>query len=673
MMSAAEHDIRVPGLVTESNAKRPRIASPQSGRRVPKITRACDTCRLKKARCTGTKPCPACAKRGAVCSYNSQYMRGRPPTPPQSTIVLDERSMPTESCLPASVYGSEAITRQAGISSRNSPELETTHVQGQYVDPTSGLSFLERARDRLSSRRTPSEHTQEDDWNHRQQPLLTAGDKPLALADAQPGVKMALPDGDDALELLDLYFDVCVATYKPLHRPTMDAWHKQALQNAKAERPLVQNLGYAKLSTLFAVFAVATHHRRKAETFSAHESDALFQESLELTKKETGLPRLESAQSRLIQVFYLLMTCRMNQAWFTFGLVLQITSSLGLHRRVRRPGDERDYVYRQCQKRTFWTTYILDKYLGVVMGRPQHFHDDDIDQDFPDCVNDEEMTATGYDTTADHDDCLIEAFVQNAKLARLVGTTSRKLYPTRSLPANERLEITQQLQHKIDEWYSGLPPFLSTVKPSSLIRSLQRQSVAIKMAHCHEVMHLHRPYLLRSSRTDAETNIKHCVAAALTVLRTVDHMATSGRMFHAFWWTHYVTFCALSITYVCRIQSPRIECAVDVEQLYKLAERCQTHLAHATASNSPSRRYSIILEELRAEAGITSISRPTAVSAENEIASASNLALDMGDFSAGMNFLEGWQISDWLDLDALAYGYPAGSSPDLGCFDPIMY
>ncbi|THY83033.1 hypothetical protein D6C95_08579, partial [Aureobasidium pullulans] len=363
-MSAAEHDIRVPGLVTESNAKRPRIASPQSGRRVPKITRACDACRLKKARCTGTKPCPACAKRGAVCSYNSQYMRGRPPTPPQSTIVLDERSMPTESCLPASVHGSEAITRQAGISSRNSPELETTHVQGQYVDPTSGLSFLERARDRLSSRRTPSEHTQEDDWNHRQQPLLTAGDKPLALADAQPGVKMALPDGDDALELLDLYFDVCVATYKPLHRPTMDAWHKQALQNAKAERPLVQNLGYAKLSTLFAVFAVATHHRRKAETFSAHESDALFQESLELTKKETGLPRLESAQSRLIQVFYLLMTCRMNQAWFTFGLVLQITSSLGLHRRVRRPGDERDYVYRQCQKRTFWTTYILDKYLG---------------------------------------------------------------------------------------------------------------------------------------------------------------------------------------------------------------------------------------------------------------------------------------------------------------------
>ncbi|KAH0287883.1 hypothetical protein M436DRAFT_44529 [Aureobasidium namibiae CBS 147.97] len=676
-MSNIEHAIRLDGSTTQSNAKRPRIASPQSGRRVLKTTRACDACRLKKARCAGTKPCPACVKRGAVCSYDSQYMRGRPPTPPLSTLAPGvSPGLPSEGHLPVQPYDADFAPGNVGLSSRNSPELHSTDIQGQYVDPTSGLSFLERARDRFSSRRPPSDHAQDEEWSYRQQPVLQAGDKPLVLSDERSGLNTALPTGDSAIELLNVYFDVCVATYKPLHRPTLDAWHKQALQNAVAERALVHNLGYAKLSTLFAVFAVATYHnRRKTQDFSFNESDALFRESLDMTNMETGLPRLDSVQARLIQVFYLLMTCRMNQAWFTFGTVLQLVSSLGLHRRVRRPRQERDYVYRQCQKRTFWTTYILDKYFGVLMGRPQHFHDDDIDQDFPDCVNDEDMTATGFDAAEDPDDCLIEAFVENAKLARLVGTISRKLYPTKSLPASKRLELTQRLQNDIDNWHKALPAFLSTIKASSLIRSFQRQSVAIRMAHCHAVMHLHRPYLLRSAGPDAEASVKHCVTAALTVLRTADNIATSGRMFHAFWWTHYVTFCALSITYVWQIQRPRFDCGVDTEQLLKLAERCQTHLARATASNSPSRRYSIILEELRAEAGLnsTTYSTMSLVNDQTELASNTILESNPEDQSAVNNFFEGWEISDWLDLDALAYGYPAGSSPDLGCFDSVLY
>ncbi|KAG9673088.1 hypothetical protein KCU99_g7164, partial [Aureobasidium melanogenum] len=475
-------------------------------------------------------------------------MRGRPPTPTLSALAPDQNlDLLSENQRSPQFLEPEVVPTYAGLSSRNSPELHSTDIQGQYVDPTSGLSFLERARDRVSSHRTPSGHvTQDEDWSYRQQAVLNAGDKPLALADGDSSTMTALPDGDHATGLLDIYFDVCVATYKPLHRPTLDAWHKQALQNVIAERPRIYNLGHAKLSTLFAVFAVATYHQRKTLDFSLNESDALFGASLELTKNETGLPRLDSVQARLIQVFYLLMTCRMNQAWFTFGTVLQLISSLGLHRREKRPRQDRDYVYRQCQQRTFWTTYILDKYFGVLMGRPQHFHDDDIDQDYPDCVNDEDMTATGCKISEDPDDCLIEAFVENAKLAR--------------------------------------------------------------------------------------------------------------------------------ITYVWQIQKPRFDCGLDTEHLFKLAERCQTHLAHATASNSPSRRYSIILEELRAEAGVNSGAHPAAGLIDDGTALTSIPAFeaDQGDFSAAANLFESWQISDWLDLDALAYGYPTGSSPDLGCFDPVF-
>lgn len=103
------------------------------------------------------------------------------------------------------------------------------------------------------------------------------------------------------------------------------------------------------------------------------QSDELFCEASRLTDEETGKPRLESAQSRLIQVLYLLMSCRFNHAWYAFGHALQIISALGLHRRddPKRPltAYKQDYIEDQCRKRTFWVAYILDKYLGVVFGK----------------------------------------------------------------------------------------------------------------------------------------------------------------------------------------------------------------------------------------------------------------------------------------------------------------
>ena len=106
------------------------------------------------------------------------------------------------------------------------------------------------------------------------------------------------------------------------------------------------------------------------------QSDMLFIEASRLTLAETGIPKLESAQCRLIQVLYLLMSCRFNQAWYTFGHALQIISALGLHRRDDRKrqatATRRDYIDEQCRKRTFWVAYTLDKYLGVIFGRPRY-------------------------------------------------------------------------------------------------------------------------------------------------------------------------------------------------------------------------------------------------------------------------------------------------------------
>jgi hypothetical protein len=236
------------------------------------------------------------------------------------------------------------------------------------------------------------------------------------------------------------------------------------------------------------------------------------------------------------------------------------------------------------------------------------------------------------------------------------------------------------------QWKASLPPFLGAVNPSSLIPTFRRQATALKLSYCHAVILAHRPFLLKNARHSnaemdnlAKDSLAECIAAARSVLEAVDRMAREGRLFHAFWWTHYVCFCALVVVYVWAIQQSthNTASAEDPRGILDQAESCLQHLAQATASNSPSRRYSIILRELRAEA-----KRETAKLRQNQALASTAAdggvppALDgeaireaalqnwqplsgspMDMATPGLqNFLDDWQTTDWLDLDASAFG-----------------
>lgn len=193
-------------------------------------------------------------------------------------------------------------------------------------------------------------------------------------------------------------------------------------------------------------------------------------------------------------------------------------------------------------------------------------------------------------------------------------------------------------------------------------------------------MHAGRLFLLGSS-TSSFSHADDCIGAAKTVLETVDHMAREGPIFHAFWWTHYVTFCALVVIYVWEIQQRRTGRPFGLRhdtngdhraRLLELAERCQGHLAKATATNSPSRRYAVILEEFRTAA----TSQPQRQDAEQsghipltgpqaEMAAEHGTVDAFGQVPGGSmpdqslmldpHLLDEWQTTDWLELDSSAF------------------
>ncbi|KAK4150501.1 activator of stress genes 5 [Chaetomidium leptoderma] len=736
-----------PAAVDESGAPKPRKA---------KVSRACDQCKSRKAKCSGTEPCDTCFRKGRECQYRAEYLRGRPPTPPPMSGLSAATAGPQQSVQPAPAMAAPRPRRgtvppRAAVpepdrtarhqersgadhipSSRASPVLGVTEIQGQVLDPTSGLTFLHRAWKRLSR---PNGQPHNDDgagmvphagnYSAEEQPIFAAGDRPLpsdSMNCEGVHVRSWFPEQARARELLALYFDVCIATYRIIHRPTVENWLDAGERNLAHGRPLHHGIGRAKATILLTALAIATTHHEKSRGFhtaddeerSLARSDRLFCEGTRLSAEEKGLPRLESAQARLIQVLYLLTTSRLNRGWYVFGEALQIISALGLHhRRANRklqlaPGHHAaaDYIQSQCRKRTFWTAYILDHYLGIILGRPRHYHDEDIDQDFPDAINDEDMQPDAASSRVDSNlDSHLEALIFHAKIAQIIGKITREVYTIRPISEQERVSAAHRLCERLHSWKASLPPHLGAVRPSSLIPSFRRQCIVLRIAYSHAVMHANRFFLLGnfSSGSSSERQVAECVMAAKTVLEIVDGLARDSPIFHAFWWTHYVTFCALVVTYAWEIQQ-QTQCGgpslggtktppFDRAALLDLAERCQMHLAQATATNSPSRRYAIILEELRSEAQRQSgrdliashsgITAPAAVEREGlgedqplilpgeQQAQSYRVGGEMGvqefqptmlhpgdgfESLPGNPVFEAWNMTDWLELDSSAFG-----------------
>ncbi|KNG91523.1 putative C6 transcription factor [Aspergillus nomiae NRRL 13137] len=480
------------------------------------------------------------------------------------------------------------------------------------------------------------------------------------------------------------------------HRQTVESWLEAVLNNRRTNSPSTNCLGVAKYSIILTILAIAQFRISKSESSNDEVSalrstDPLFCAAMHLTDTERGFPRLESAQARLIQVLYLLQTFRVNRAWYVFGNVYQIVSSLGLHRRRSRKQNApsnglSNYIKAQCAKRVFWVTYTIDKYLSVVMGRPQLLHDDDINQDFPDSVNDEDIGPDGLVTVDAAEDCHIDSLIFHAKIAHIIGRISRQVYSVGNSVGEGRKAAAYHMVHELHVWRANLPLHLGTIKLSTLIPSFRREATALQLAYSHALIHVNRPFLLgdvvsSDDESEVKDRITECISAAKAALELVNTMAKDTNLLHSFWWTHYVTFCALAVVYIWNIQckarnDEHLENESSYVKLFDLAEKCRAHLAWNGSPASPGRRYAAILDELRLEAQRETVSNTImdpGPGIAGRVGHTSNSQLSVFDGSGLAeapfeciasidkpvnpvpSMLDTWQAVDWLDLDASAF------------------
>lgn len=182
---------------------------------------------------------------------------------------------------------------------------------------------------------------------------------------------------------------------------------------------------------------------------------------------------------------------------------------------------------------------------------------------------------------------------------------------------SQRLSLAAKHMSSLREWRMNLTRFLDTSEtPSSvLIPIYQRQRNVLNLAYFHAVILINRPFLLSNfanltrkegpvsgPNADTKDNVQACLDAAMGIVRVIDDYSASGvQLIRAFWFTQYYAFCAVVVLYVYRIQQGIVDPG-KCEGYFTAGQRTQSVLENISESDCLSKRYCLVLEELRLEA-----------------------------------------------------------------------
>ncbi|CAK7237640.1 hypothetical protein SBRCBS47491_010056 [Sporothrix bragantina] len=642
-----------------------------------RVTRACDRCKTRKIKCNGIQPCSFCSQARAMCTYESAYNRGRLPSvvpaesssnlvridsivnpiahtdypeqasvesrsqppflavqhragsgmsipgyhqlPPEPHLDSHLVTPPVSAAVAAVAPLQPPLESSAGSSLQPSPSRPTspepqTDLQGHYIGPASGVSFLLRLQKRLH---------QAVSFSHPDS-IFTFGDAPLHQpSEFDPSFCMMLPR-DDAQRLLDRYFDYAMPTYRFLHYPTVQKWFTEFYDSLGAMND--GSGAAAKAALLFMIFAHAWAYMPDEDKPGPSDLSVRYYLAAEnLLAKEKGAVLLTSVQARLLQCYYLLTRSRINHCWNQFGTVTRLALAIGLHRNKRpdiggaqrggASGDQLGLIESECRRRTFWCAYTLDAYLSLSLGRPPTFHDDDIDTELPTCVDDSSITAghIASTTAANSGLSVMLAPIAHMKLARIINRLLRNLYSIRPISAESRAVLAAQIADDLARWRSDLARFLDAdlFSISLLIPIFQRQRNVLNLTYWHAVILTYRPFVLNNNSSSSngitdnvdDDKVQKCLSAAMSIANTIREIVESRQLTAAFWITAYFAFSATIVLYVYVIQRGRAGAPSTMYSDYLAAAiQCQSHISRFAEKGSLSERYFLVLDELRMEA-----------------------------------------------------------------------
>lgn len=181
----------------------------------------------------------------------------------------------------------------------SSPEPEATDLEGNYLGPSSGISFLSRSWRRLKQDNISTTPRLPENEPSKNTPVLLFGDRPFS--DKADWSTLELPPKERAIRLLDTYFDFSIVTYRFLHRGNVMALLDTIYEKNILPSNPPPSQSAAKVGVIYMIFAVGMlgEERRigndeihpESERFVSLFSSSAYSQLIEKPLANDGMPQ----------------------------------------------------------------------------------------------------------------------------------------------------------------------------------------------------------------------------------------------------------------------------------------------------------------------------------------------------------------------------------------------
>ncbi|KAJ5773311.1 hypothetical protein N7457_008207 [Penicillium paradoxum] len=474
----------------------------------PRSTSACETCRRRKVKCSGEKPCRACVKHDWECTFGHSGRRRFSEAQVKHLLekirVYEEQLGPQAAAGPSPSFPSSiAQDRTLGQQSmqRNStsgnpePRNRTTEelsyadndpVISPATDLTSGPAFESQVKSLLdrSHSNDLNFHEYSPEFQYRAD-RLPQWASVKDLIDNVTGV--TFPSLEESQHLLDqflFYLGVSQHFFDP--RSFSDDL-MLLFQNPETRKQQMRSSWFTEYLMVMAMARLMDVKHPISRTPGAD----LFAEALRRLPPlhHMGGEGVVAVEILTLIATYLQWCDRKHDAYLYIGIALRLAIALGCN---LRESDQRCLPSQSAHRlRLWWTVYMLDRRLSSGLGLAAGADERQLCTELP-------RNAMGFQSPV--------ALAINVRIARVtddIMSTTTALYGNKSITQLELVQKIQQILQELHDTGRSFPKSL-TLDFNRPLQLVTRTGASLYLMLFQAIILCTRPILLQRARFDAQ-------------------------------------------------------------------------------------------------------------------------------------------------------------------------
>lgn len=389
----------------------------------------------------------------------------------------------------------------------------------------------------------------------------------------------------------------------------------------------------------------------RGEPNSAHDNKYdFFQSAMGLLELSINRTSITTIQCLLLLSTYGLQHPQALSIYRIVSLAMRVCIELSLHRSqnhklILTPLD------REMRKRIFWSTYSLDRFASISLGRPTSLADESISCELPldvddSCIEQNKINALSPGTVSE-----MTFSLAIFRLRRISGRIIQTLYCS-TQSSEQQSALVDRFVMELEAWRLTIPVYKERSE-SNIVPSIFKSHDWFSLGYWHARLLLYRLLAPRGNPSD----LRHCAEAAISSVRLYASLLDEKRI-NINWATLAYSFTAGITLLWCVWLAPdsSLEPSISMSEVQDGMHNTQKVLS-ALGDIWPTARN---CEEL-----FKSLCSNVVISEQNgEIQGVSSNVMDSLELSAPMPQAEGFSSNYRTNIDFLPAAAMGGDSMD---------